>query len=193
MYGVRSRRGCGGLLTYFTQRHLDKSRFANERQRDEEAADRQRQRDEEAADRQRERDEEAEIRQHQRDHVAAERDRKREQAAWNVEFQVAKRLVLEELDTIALHYSMLADAGHYPRPQGQTAGQFMFPTTAWEETKRTLAKALPDKLCEAWITVMHPVAAFVDSSWMPIPSSPSNPKSGKSSESAYSSPLSCTS
>jgi hypothetical protein len=53
---------------------------------------------------------------------------------------------------------MLANAGHYPKPQGRAGGVFMFPTTAWEENKRTLARSLPDNFWEAWITVMHPVS-----------------------------------
>jgi hypothetical protein len=90
-------------------------------------------------------------RERQRDEAAAEREREREQAAADAEMRVATRLLLEELDTIALHHALVAKATIYPRNPPQ------FPTAVWERYKTTFAGRLDDETWQALATFMHTV------------------------------------
>src|SRR4051794_5666009 len=70
-------------------------------------------------------------RERERDEAAAKREREREEAEADAELRVAKRLVLEELDTIALHFGLIVTKGRVP-PMETTAGAgFIVPTDAW--------------------------------------------------------------
>jgi hypothetical protein len=88
---------------YLVQARLDERKSQREFERDHAAATRERERDEQAAARERERDEQA-----------AAREQEREEAALAEDLLVATRLVLDELDTIALHHAMFASQGYYP-------------------------------------------------------------------------------
>jgi hypothetical protein len=88
----------------------------------------------------------------------ASREAARESAAANTELRVAKRLLLEELDTIALHYKSLVDRSQYPQPLSPARGALFLPTTAWEDNKRTLAAALSDDEWGALTPFMHTVS-----------------------------------
>jgi hypothetical protein len=125
----------GGLLTYFAQGRLDERR----------------------AERERERDREAFGRQQTREQAALEREQARETALAEAEKRVVLRLLLEELDTIAMHYKMFADAGHYPKPLGPEQRAFAFPTEVWETNKRALARFLSDDTWGLLATIMHSV------------------------------------
>jgi hypothetical protein len=54
------------------------------------------------------------------------------------------RLVLDNLDAIALHYRMLADEGRYPDARNEAEWLLYSPTDAWDANKRTLAAELWD-------------------------------------------------
>jgi hypothetical protein len=123
----------GGALTYFVQARLDERRAQRERERDEEAAARERERDDEAA----------------------AREREREQQAEAAEQRVIMRLLLDELDTLALHHAMLAKERRYPMQRGPEAQRFFFPTEVWETYKSTLARRLTVSAWEAITPVMH--------------------------------------
>jgi hypothetical protein len=87
-------------------------------------------------------DEKRAARERERDEKADERARAREREATEAEFAIAKRLMLEELDSLALHHALLAVAGAYPLAR---AMEHMFPTQTWENEKRTLAAGLVDE------------------------------------------------
>jgi len=101
----------GGLLSYLTQRALEKGRAARESQRD------------------------------------------KDQAA--TELRVAIRLVLDDLDVIALHYKMLADDGRYPEQHVEPDRPLYFPTAAWDANKRTLAAELSEEQWSGLSDAMH--------------------------------------
>jgi hypothetical protein len=89
----------------------------------------------------------------------AKREADREQAQAEAELRVAKRLLLEELDTLALQHQLLVNQGHYPQPLSTARGASLFPTEAWEANKRTLAGALSDDEWAALSPVMHTAAS----------------------------------
>ena len=81
-------------------------------------------------------------RERERDEAADERVRAREREAAEAEFAIAKRLMLEELDSLALQHALLASSGAYPLAR---AMEHMFPTDIWEAEKRTLAAGLTNE------------------------------------------------
>jgi hypothetical protein len=85
----------------------------------------------------------------------ADRERKREADLSATELRVAMRLLLEDLDAIALHYKMLADEGRYPDARDEADARLYFPTEGWHANKRTLAAALSDDEWVALSSTMH--------------------------------------
>lgn len=90
-----------------------------------------------------------------RDDRQAEGERERDALSAAAELRVALRLVLDDLDAIALHYKMFAEEGRYPEePDPENSGLF-FPTDAWDAEKRALAAGLSDDQWTAVAAVMH--------------------------------------
>ena len=100
-------------------------------------------------------DERRTIREDTRERERADREREREEAADAAELRVAMRLLLDELDTIALHFAMLATEGRYPLKVGPDGQSFLFPTEVWETYKPTLARGVTDSAWEALAPFMH--------------------------------------
>jgi hypothetical protein len=125
----------GGGLTYLVQARLDERKSGRELKRDQAAADRERERDE----------------------AAAERQREREQAAEAADLGVATRLLLEELDTLALHHGMLVKERRYPRKLSLEGRRLLFPTNVWETYKPTLARDFSDSAWDAITPYMHTI------------------------------------
>lgn len=85
-------------------------------------------------------------------------ERERDADLATAELRVATRLILDELDTIALHYTAFADDGRYPQAQDPAHSGLIFPTDAWEANKRVLAAGLSDEQWDLIAPVMHAAA-----------------------------------
>jgi hypothetical protein len=96
-------------------------------------------------------------RERERDEEAAARQQERDREADAAELRVAMRLLLDELDTLALHHAMLATEQRYPIARGPEAQRFFFPTDIWETYKSTFARGLTDSAWEAITPFMHTV------------------------------------
>lgn len=102
-------------------------------------------------------DERKSKREAERDWEAIELETKRKSLAGEMEMRALIRLLLEELDTLALHHAMLAKAAHYPQERGPTGAGLLFPTDAWETDKRAFARGLTDSVWNSLSTFMHTV------------------------------------
>jgi hypothetical protein len=96
-------------------------------------------------------------RERERDEEAVERQWQREGEAEAADVRVAMRLLLDELDTLALHHAMLAAERRYPMRRGPEGQRFMFPTDVWDTYKPTLARGFSDSAWEAITPFMHTV------------------------------------
>ena len=85
-------------------------------------------------------------------------ERQHDAARVAVELRIAMRLVLDDLDAIALHYRMLADDGRYPDARDEEESRLYFPTAAWDANKRTLAAELSNEQWGALSGEMHGAA-----------------------------------
>ena len=101
-------------------------------------------------------DEKRAERERQRDAARREEERDRARASEGAEIRVSRRLVVDELDTLALHYALLATTKRFPLRR-HDAQALLFPTEAWEAEKRVLARALPDNQWFMLATFMHSV------------------------------------
>jgi hypothetical protein len=89
----------------------------------------------------------------QLDNRRHKRELEREAEEAEAELRVAKRLMAEEMDTLALHHALLVFDGRYPKLIG--AAEFFLPTITWEAYKRTLALGLSDADWEELAPFMH--------------------------------------
>lgn len=72
-------------------------------------------------------------------------------------FRVAKRLVVEELETVEMHLAMMIEHGP---PTEDEAEQAMLPATSWEAHKQTLALELSNELWSALAPTVHATASL---------------------------------
>jgi hypothetical protein len=105
----------------------------------------------------------------------AERERKRAEVVTAKEMRVAKRLLLDELYTIALQAHLLAKAGVHPVESADQFGDAVLPTDAWDSEKRTLAENFPDETWYAVAAIMQSIPSvrmqvFHGSPGGPLPS-----------------------
>lgn len=110
-----------------------------------------------------------------REDTRAERELQREEAAAEAELRVAIRLLLEELDTLALHQAMLVEGGIYPKKPSSEGARLMFPTDAWESYKPTLARGLDDSAWKVLMPFMTTIPAVRASVFDAEPKSPIEP------------------
>jgi hypothetical protein len=87
------------------------------------------------------------------DERRAARDRKRDADAAAADFRVAKRLMAEELDTLALHHALLVQERRHPVLVG--AAKLFMPLDTWDAYKRALALGLPSADWEALAPFIH--------------------------------------
>jgi hypothetical protein len=101
-------------------------------------------------------DERKGLREFDRDQAAAERERERERAVESADLRVATRLLLDEIDTLALHHAMLALERRYPQKLSSERQRYLFPTNVWETYKPALARGFEDEW-DALTPFMHTI------------------------------------
>lgn len=100
-------------------------------------------------------DERRSDRERERDEAAVDRERERENEAAERELRVAKRLVAEEVETVALHHALLVRDGRYPGTRERE--HVLFPDRTWTTYKPTLALGLDDDVWETLSAYMYSV------------------------------------
>lgn len=80
-----------------------------------------------------------------------------ERRASEAEFRTAKRLTMDELETIHLHQRLILDEGRYP--SNHDVIDKLMPTKDWETYRGLLARDLPDDQWAGLARVMHSVAS----------------------------------
>jgi hypothetical protein len=88
-------------------------------------------------------------RERERDRVAAMHEQARREADVGAELRAASRLVLEDLDTIALQLALIVRARRFPDDPPK------FPTAAWKTYRATFAARFVDEIWE-------PLAGFMN-------------------------------
>jgi hypothetical protein len=69
-----------------------------------------------------------------------------------------QRLLLKELDTLALQHALLVQRRQYPEKLGPERQRLTFPTDTWESYKPTLARGLSKNEWDAVSPFMHTIS-----------------------------------